>query len=244
MVSVIKENIQLLANKVLKPFNLRLARLAQGVGMDLCLKGLAQRGYSPQVVLDIGAAQGSWTKLAMQSWPDAGYFMIEPLEERLPPLKVLTNQHSNTKFILAAAGSEPGTLQIGVTQDLDSSSLMYSGIGSREVPIVSIDNLFEQGVIKQPHFIKIDVQGYELNVLSGAKKVLKSSEFILLELQFFRFSSEMILLHESIAWMNEQNFQPYEIVNVLRRPLDNAMGQCDILFIRKDHWLLKSQNWS
>lgn len=54
----------------------------------------------------------------------------------------------------------------------------------------------------------------------------------------------MILLHESIAWMNEQNFQPYEIVNVLRRSLDNAMGQCDILFIRKDHWLLKSQNWS
>ncbi|WP_442936438.1 FkbM family methyltransferase [Nostoc sp.] len=98
--------------------------------------------------------------------------------------------------------------------------------------------------MKQPHFIKIDVQGYELNVLSGAKKVLKSSDLILLELQFFRFSSEMILLHESIAWMNEQNFQPYEIVNVLRRSLDNAMGQCDILFIRKDHWLLKSQNWS
>ncbi|MEH2303960.1 hypothetical protein [Nostoc sp.] len=114
MVSVIKENIQLLANKILKPFNLRLA---QGVGMDLCLKGLAQRGYSPQVVLDIGAAQGSWTKLAMQSWPDAGYFMIEPLEERLPPLQVLTNQHSNIKFILAAAGSEPGRTH-GISETL------------------------------------------------------------------------------------------------------------------------------
>ncbi|WP_334805277.1 hypothetical protein [Nostoc sp.] len=42
-----------------------------------------------------------------------------------------------------ALGSEPGTLQIGVTQDLDSSSLMYSSTASREVPIVSIDNLFE-----------------------------------------------------------------------------------------------------
>jgi FkbM family methyltransferase len=244
MVSVIKENIQFIANKVLKPFNLRLVRLAQGVGMDLCLKGLAQRGYSPKVVLDIGAAQGCWTKLGIQSWPDAEYFMIEPLEERVQALQSLTNQHNNIKFILAAAGSEPGTLQIGVTKDLDSSSLMYSGTASREVPIVSIDNLFDQGVIKQPNFIKLDVQGYEFKVLSGAKKVLKSSDFILLELQLFRFSSEMILLHESIVWMNEQDFQPYEIVNVLRRPLDNAMGQCDILFIRKDHWLLKNQNWS
>jgi FkbM family methyltransferase len=244
MVSVIKENIQFLANKVLKPFKLRIVRLARGVGIDLCLKGLAQRGYSPKVVLDIGAAQGSWTKLAMQSWPDAEYFMIEPLEERVPDLQTLTNQNTNIKFIVAAAGSEAGTLSIGVTQDLNSSSLMYSGSASREVPIISIDNLFDEGVIKQPNFIKIDVQGYELKVLSGAKKALKFSDFILLELQFFRFSSEMILLHESIAWMNEQGFQPYEIVDVLRRPLDNAMGQCDILFIRKDHWLLKNQSWS
>ncbi|MHC5611057.1 MAG: hypothetical protein ACYTXA_08560 [Nostoc sp.] len=86
MVSIIKENIKFLANKVLKSFNLRLIGLAHVVGMDLCVKGLAQRGYSPKVVLDIGAAQGSWTKLAMQSWPDAEYFMIEPLEERLPSL--------------------------------------------------------------------------------------------------------------------------------------------------------------
>jgi FkbM family methyltransferase len=244
MIFITKKDIQVLTNKVLKPFNLRLSRHTRGVGMDLCLNALAQREYSPQVVLDIGAAQGSWTKLAMQSWPDAEYFMIEPLEERLTALQVLTNQHNNIKFMLAAAGSEPGTLHIDVTPDLDSSSLMYSGSASREVPIISIDNLFDEGVIKQPDFIKIDVQGYELKVLSGAKKVLKSSDFILLELQFFRFSSEMILLHESIVWMNEQGFQPYEIVDVLRRPLDNAMGQCDILFIRKDHWLLKNQNWS
>jgi FkbM family methyltransferase len=244
MVSVIKENILFLANKVLKPLKLRVSRLAQGVGMDLCLKGLAQRGYSPKIVLDIGAAQGCWTKLAIQSWPNAEYFMIEPLEERVPALQTLTNQHGNSKFIIAAAGSEPGTLQINITQDLDSSSLMYSGIASREVPIVSIDNLFEQGVIKQPDFMKIDVQGYELKVLTGGKKILKALDFVLLELQFYRFSSDMILLHELIAWMNEQDFQPYEIVNVLRRPLDNAMGQSDILFIRKDHWLLKNQNWS
>lgn len=211
--------------------------------MDLCLKQLAERGYNPKVVIDVGAAKGSWTKLAMKKWPDAEYFMIEPLEERLPALQALSNQYSNIKFISAAAGSEPGTLQIGVTKDLDSSSLMYSGIDSREIPVVSLDNLFDRGVIKQPHFIKLDVQGYELTVLSGAKKVLELSDFILLELQFFRFSPEMILLHESIAWMDEQGFQPYEIVDVLRRPLDNAMGQCDILFIRKNHWLLKNQNW-
>ena len=34
----------------------------------------------------------------------------------------------------------------------------------------------------------------------------------------------MILLHESIVWMNEQDFQPYEIVNILRILLDNADG--------------------
>ena len=46
------------------------------------------------------------------------------------------------------------------------------------------------------------------------------------------------------AWMVEQGFIPYEIVDILRRPLDGAMGQCDILFGRVGHPLLADNRWA
>ena len=43
--------------------------------------------------------------------------------------------------------------------------------------------------------------------------------------------------------LDERGFQPYEIVDVLRRPYDGAMGQCDVLFCRRGHWLSAQQRW-
>jgi len=43
--------------------------------------------------------------------------------------------------------------------------------------------------------------------------------------------------------MAERNFIPYEFVDYLRRPLDGAMGQCDILFIRRGHPLISDVGW-
>ena len=51
-------------------------------------------------------------------------------------------------------------------------------------------------------------------------------------------------LDETIAYMSDYNFIPYEFVDYLRRPLDGAMGQCDILFVRKDHQLVSVHKWS
>jgi hypothetical protein len=54
----------------------------------------------------------------------------------------------------------------------------------------------------------------------------------------------MRTLDVTIAYMSANNFIPYEFVDYLRRPLDGAMGQCDILFIRKDHPLVSKKQWS
>ncbi len=103
--------------------------------------------------------------------------------------------------------------------------------------------MFQKGIIGQPQFMKLDVQGYELRVLEGAKNVMEGCELILLELQFFRFSPAMKLMHESIAWMVERGYRPYEIVDTMRRPFDMAMGQCDILFVREENPLVASNQW-
>ncbi len=215
------------------------------IGMDVCLKGLASRGYAPDCVVDIGAAAGHWTKRALRVWPKSRYFLFEPLRERQAPLEKLCSLHPNVDFILAGAADRPQQLSLGVYPDrLDESSFCYGGAENRTVDTVTVDDLMRQGRFPRPQLIKIDVQGFEIKVLTGAAEAMAACDLILMEMQFYRFDSSMVLFHETVQWMVERNFLPYEIVDVLRRPYDGAMGECDMLFARKDHWLAATARWA
>jgi len=216
---------------------------APGIGMAATLNGLKQRGYIPKVVYDIGAADGSWTRQALVYWPDAIYVCFEPLAERKKDLDAL--QASRPEQILVKAcgvGDVDGELPIGVTDFLWDSSFAYSGSSARTVPVRRLDSLIEDGA-PLPSFIKIDVQGFEKRVLDGGLRVMRNADLILMECQFFPFCDDMRTLDETIAYMSAHNFIPYEFVDYIRRPLDGAMGQCDILFVRKDHHLISNKQW-
>ena len=215
-----------------------------GIGMAAALSGLKQRGYVPRVIYDVGAADGSWTRQALGYWPDSTYVCFEPLAERKSDLDAL--QASRPGQILVEAcgiGDADGELAMGVTDFLWDSSFAYSGSSARTVPVRRLDSLIARGT-PLPSFIKIDVQGFEKRVLDGGQAAMRHADLILMECTFFAFCDDMRTLDVTIAYMSANNFIPYEFVDYLRRPLDGAMGQCDILFIRKDHPLVSKKQWS
>lgn len=213
------------------------------IGMAATLSGLKQRGYLPEVVYDIGAADGSWTRQALGYWPDSTYVCFEPLAERKKDLDILQACHPGRVRIEACGiGDVDGELSIGVTDFLWDSSFAYAGASSRNVPVRRLDSLIESGM-PLPSFIKIDVQGFEKRVLDGGAEAMRYAEMILMECTFFPFCDDMRTLDETIAYMSQRKFIPYEFVDYLRRPLDGAMGQCDILFIRNDHPLIADRRW-
>jgi len=213
------------------------------IGMATCLRGLVRRGFRPACVLDVGAADGDWTRFALRCWPDARFVMLEPLIEHAPMLNALVKRHPNIHWVNAAAGAQAGVQEIGIGRNLLTSSLAYPGHTQRSIPVVTIDNLMSDSTLQHPDLIKLDVQGYEMKVLEGAQTALTNCAAIMLELPFYRFAPTMNLVHEWMAWMAARNFRPYELVDTMRRPLDGAMGQCDILFIREGHALLSSNSW-
>lgn len=224
--------------------NLQLLHQSE-IGMGACLRGLKSRGFNPRIVFDIGAAKGEWTKLALRYWETAQYTLFEPLIEREADLSNLRDKHTNVNYILAALGTKTEETELGVNKDnLYSTSLMFKGSEIRKVPQCSIDDLVRDRKVLQPDFMKIDVQGAQLLVLEGAKQTIKSCSLILLEVPFYRFSQNHSTFHEYIAWMAQNQFIPYEIVDVLRRPVDGAMGQCDLLFCRDGHRLMSDRRWN
>lgn len=213
-------------------------------GVVPALRGLRERGYYPRVIFDVGAAIGNWTGMALEFWPDSQYYLFEVLEERRGSLEELIRQTATKMSILiGGVGDIDGELPLGVTEGLFDSSLAYQGTQSRQVDCYRLDTLYSQGKIEKPNFVKMDVQGYELNILAGAGEVLSECSVILMECQFFKFCDSMNTLDKTIKVMSDLDFVPYEFVDFLRRPLDGAMGQCDFLFVKRGHWLISDNKW-
>lgn len=213
--------------------------------MERALRGLAERGYQPAVVYDVGAADGAWTRLAATVWPNAKFVCFEPLQEREEALNGLAQDlPGRVQTLRIGVGSEDSEMKMGVAEGLWASSFAYGGVSERTLPVRRLDGLVAEGAIPPVSFLKLDVQGFELRVLDGARhQALAQADFILMECQFFAFCEDMHTLDETIAYMSDLGYVPYEFVEFLRRPLDGAMGQCDLIFAKRGHPLISNKNW-
>lgn len=197
-------------------------------------------GLRPATVVDVGAAYGRWSLECQEVFPGVRYVLIEPLAEYSYQPQSVRSSLRGTIEIEAAATREPGMIQINVHEDLVGSSLKREQEGPavdgvpREVRAATLDDLCAEHSATGPYILKVDVQGAELDVLGGAERMLRTAELVFLEVSFFRFYHNGPLFHEVVAHMSCLGFVPYDFVDHLYRPLDGALAQLDVVFVRSD----------
>jgi FkbM family methyltransferase len=119
-------------------------------------------------VVDIGANIGYYLLMFEKGIHQQGRIIcIEPSEENLPELRrnISANHFSNVRLHEVAIGMEDGTtgLRSGI-----NSGIVESGKGTYEVQVKRLDSLVSEKI----DFIKIDVEGYEGQVIRGACGVI------------------------------------------------------------------------
>lgn len=179
--------------------------------------------------------------------PEATHLLIEPLEEFSKHLQQIASEY-DAHYIAAVATSKSGRASLNVHPDLDGSSLLkeceesdVNGI-VREVPSVTVDELCRELCLTGPYLIKVDVQGTELDVLAGAAKVLDEAEVVVLEVSLFRFFGSNPEIYEVLSYMKERHFVAYDIFGGHYRPVDNALAQVDIVFV-KEHGQFRKEHF-
>jgi hypothetical protein len=110
--------------------------------------------------------------------------------------------------------------------------------------VITVDQLCAERNLAGPYLLKVDVQGAELQVLAGARRTLEQTEAVLLELSFFGFYLGSPQFCDVIAEMKERGFVAYDVYGFLYRPLDNALSQMDVAFVREDGLFRKSHAYA
>jgi FkbM family methyltransferase len=127
------------------------------------------------VFFDIGANVGSYTLLA-SGVCHATTIAIEPANEASSILQknILLNQLvSKVTFINAAAGEESGILKFSKNEDTTNHVLAKEESLNSDFEIVNVINVDSLSVNNSPALIKIDVEGYETEVMKGMLTTLK-----------------------------------------------------------------------
>jgi len=199
-----------------------------------------KKKWTPEVVIDVGAAFGTWTKECYQIFPNSKYLLFEPLTEYNRSLDKLKNGKNNIIKINKAANSETGTVFFNMHKDLVGSSMKNEVEGSEvdgkkiEVKSITLDDACMQNGLTGDFLIKIDVQGAEIDVLEGAKQILDTTECIILEVSFFKSFINGHDIYDIISYMKNIGFVAYDIFGFLYRPYDNALCQTDIMFVKEN----------
>ncbi len=219
-------------------------RYAFAPNMRLALADAKERGLHPRTILDIGAFEGDWARMAKAIWPDAQITMIEANEEKRGCLNSAAGD-VDAQLHFALLGPEDGkevTFHV-----MESGSSVFEEESAYERRAVTrqttkLDTLLAN--VPSVDFIKLDTQGYELEILKGAGRLLSAASAVLMEASLIQINAGAPLLHDVLPFMKERGFMSYEIAEIHRRQRDGAMNQIDILFVREDSPLLASKSFT
>ena len=208
---------------------------------ELALSSLCAAGFRPKTILDVGASYGLFADEAWRHWPEALIHCFEPEPEYVEQLgrRARTDPRLKVCGALVGAAANPGQRYFHL---MGGSTVLEENTDRAEDPtttcgpprtsgMVTLDAYCgEHGV--RAEFLKIDVQGYELEVLKGAEGILGSVEVILTEVNHTELFKGVPLAADLIGWIAERGFALHDICDFTRRPRDGALWQSDMIFVR------------
>jgi len=204
------------------------------------------RHYIPTLgtIIDAGANQGQFAVAASHFYPYAFIHSFEPLPDVFPILQQNTHSISGISTYNMALGNSTGTLEFYSNayshassalqvSELQKNMLPKTATSRRiEVPVQRLDDLRNKVPFNPPVLLKMDVQGFEMEVLKGAINSLGQIDYLLFETSFVQIYDGEPLFDEMHHFVKELGFELIGPVGFLQSEKLQVL-QMDMLYTRK-----------
>ena len=234
----LKKTLNLCRSKIW--FKGMLNRIYATVELEKLVKDIK----APETIIDIGSNKGQFILLMEQIFPNKIVYSFEPIIEMINKQKKFYKYKKNITFHNLALGSSICSKEFLITSRMDSSSFLkvasntnksknYSVIEKRDIKVSTLDEILLNEIFLYPLLIKMDVQGYELEVLKGAKNLLKKTDYLLLEVSENEMYQNQPTEKIIIEYLKDLNFEIFKANNWLSIKNTN-FKQRDILFYKNN----------
>ena len=169
---------------ILKPFALKIYS-TKAFGRESC-SDIKQIIASPKTLFDVGANVGQTASLWHEEFPEADIHSFEPVARLHKQLEDNCGKYARCNHL--GVGDECGELKIhyGKHDVSHSFSKDDQNLGGEVTSVVTVDSYCKEHNIERIDLLKIDVEGFEPQVIKGASGLLAAQkvDLILVELGF------------------------------------------------------------
>lgn len=197
---------------------------------ELSYLRLAEKNFAPDGIIDVGAYQGEWTRLARRVFPDVPVLMVEAQESKRKMLDEVCEELGQVTYSSTVLGATSGETVSFFEMETGSSFYPEQSNAPRTVKQLSTKTLDEvaSAFSGTNLFLKIDVQGAELEVLAGGAETLNRCAVVQLEVAMLAYNQGAPNILDVIQYMDARDFVPFDISGE-SRPMGHLV-QVDMLF--------------
>ncbi len=228
--------------KVINPFKLDLKIYPS---LDLRRRKKLLEFYNINKILDVGANSGQYALEVFKLGFKGEIISLEPVKSVFKNLEIKTNNYKQWSALNYGLGDKEEQLQINISKNTFSSSLldiMPNHIKSdseskythkENVKIKRLDDISENLISKKDVvLLKIDVQGFEKNVIEGSKNSLKLIKGIQLEMSLEELYKGEMLFDETVSFLKSYGFHLHSLENGFYNLESGKLLQVDGLFFK------------
>jgi FkbM family methyltransferase len=170
---------------------------------------LKSEGLEPKVIYDIGSCVLHWTNTAKNVWADSKYVLFDAFE----PAEFLYEGYDYHIGVLSDSTKTVEWWQNDMMpggnsyyRENDSTGFFKDGMSAVKLA-KTLDEVVKERGFPPPDFIKIDVQGSEMDILRGATETLKSVKDLVVELQHMEYNKGAPQVQESLPFIESLGFK-------------------------------------
>ena len=194
---------------------------------------LEDNGHSVQVVYDIGAFDGNWSKqLKRRNTKIKNFILFEPNQCHSDSLKAAGGQIVHEVL----SDNERQTLFYSTGGTGDSIYPEYLGthenVEPRQITTKPLDQVVKNLNLKDPCLVKIDCQGAELDIIKGGTITLRKSKALIIECSLLEMNKGGSSIEQIIKAASELDFHPYSMAGC--NFVEEQLTQIDLVFINKN----------
>jgi FkbM family methyltransferase len=205
---------------------------------------LSAVNLAPKTVIDVGIAEG--TPWLYEAYASSKFILIDPTPQSLQSMQRWAD-HLDAEIFNVALGNVDSRARIKIRPE-HSGSTFFEEVGEVEileqveVPVKRFDGL--PLTIVRPSLMKIDAQGSELMILQGMGQKMKEIDCFVIETSLIATLHDGPEFADVCSYMSSNGFSLFDIVGILRRPLDDALAGVDAVFVPTTSPLRADRRWA